>query len=267
VAAVVLVLAAPSAVADTGRVRSVAIPGKAFAPADLHVLVGDTVQWQNGDSTNHTVTANDGSFDSGYLSPGTTFSLVFPKLGHYEYHCTIHRFMRGVVTVVPVALEGPGQTVVSGGRVTLSGLAPPGTRKVTVERLGGRKPAVEHRVVPAGDGSFSVTLRAQAPVVFVAAVKGKRSAAVRVMVAPRVRARVARGLVKATVSPARTGARAELQVYIRDFFTWRTIAGGRVDGGSHVSLRLPAKARGHYRIVVRGGHGWADGASPAVVAG
>ena len=71
VCAVGVLLATAQAVsADDGRVRQVSIPGKAFAPSVVQVLVGDTVAWQNGDVTNHTVTADDGAFDSGFLAPG-----------------------------------------------------------------------------------------------------------------------------------------------------------------------------------------------------
>jgi plastocyanin len=263
VAVSMLALLAPAAVADSGEVRNVSIPGKTYAPAEINVLIGDTVVWQNGDSIDHTVTSNDDVFDSGHLAPGSTFSHTFPKLGRYEYHCTIHRFMRGVVTVVPVAFQGPGQAVVAGGRVTLSGLAPSGTKKVTVERLAGKKRAVQQRVVPAGDGSFSVTVHASKPADFAAAIKGRRSVRVHVAVAPHVKLRRVAGSLSARVVPARAGAPALLQVYVPELFTWRIVTRGRVDGASRVSFALP-KARGHYRVVVRGGHGWADGASPAI---
>ncbi len=104
----------PAALGDDGQVREVSIPGKVFAPAQLQVLVGDTVVWRNGDVTDHTVTSDDGAFDSGYLGPGLTFSLAFPKLGRYSYHCTIHKFMHGEIVVVPVALQAPAHPVVLG---------------------------------------------------------------------------------------------------------------------------------------------------------
>ena len=242
------VLAAAQTVsADDGRVRQVAIPGKAFAPSVLQVLVGDTVTWQNGDVTNHTVTADDGAFDSGFLSPGTTYSIVFPRTGRFDYHCTIHKYMTGTVVVVAVSLQGPGEPVVSGQRVVLHGLAPNGVSSVTV--TSGSSP-VRH-AVPAADGSFSVKALVRKPAVFVA---------------PRVRARRTNGALVAAASPPRPGARSALQRYDREHFTWHTISRARLDGHSRVSFTLPAGHTGRFRVVVRGGHGgWSDGASDAVV--
>jgi plastocyanin len=255
--------AIPAALGDDGRVREVSMPGKTFAPGRMQVLIGDTVVWRNGDATNHTATANDDSFDSGYISPGATFSLVFAKAGQYAYHCSIHKFMRGVIVVVPVALQGPAQPVVSGGRVVLQGLAPTGTSKVVVERRG-KTPEVVQRVTPAGDGSFTVTVHAARPEVFAARVRQLTSTPVLVAVSPRVKVRLRDGVLTASVRPLRAGAGAVLQRYERERFAWRTVSHGRVDSASHVSLRLPARS-GRFRIVIRGGHGWADGASPTVV--
>lgn len=258
----VLLAAAQSVSADDGRVRQVAIPGKAFAPSVLQVLVGDTVAWQNGDVSNHTVTAEDGAFDSGFLSPGSTFSLVFPRTGRFDYHCTIHKYMTGTVVVVAVSLQGPGEPVVSGGRVVLRGLAPTGVRSVTVTR--GGEPV--RRAVPAADGSFTVKAAVQAPTAFVAHVKKLSSVPVQVFVSPRVRARRHGGVIVAAASPPRPGARAALQRYDREHFAWHTVARARLDGRSRVSFRLPPGHTGRFRVVVRGGHaGWADGASDSVV--
>ncbi len=258
-----LVAAAAQAVgADDGRVRQVAIPGKTFAPAVLQVLVGDTVVWQNGDVTNHTVTADDGAFDSGFLSPGTTFSLSFPRVGRFDYHCTIHKYMKGEVVVVPVSLQGPGRPVSSGGRVVLRGLAPDGVSSVTVSRAG----APSRKATPAADGSFTVKASVVTPTVFVAHVGKLASTPVQVFVAPLVRAHRHGGAVIARAAPARPHARAALQRYDREHFTWRTISRARLDAHSAVAFRLPGGRVGRFRVVVRGGRGgWADGASSAVV--
>jgi plastocyanin len=263
-AALAVACALPAALADDGRVREVSIPGKVFAPGLLQILPGDTVTWRNGDATNHTATADDDAFDSGYLSPGTTFSLVFPKLGHYAYHCTIHKFMHGEIVVVPVALQGPGRPIVSGGQVVLHGLAPTGTGAVVVAQLGGK--GHDRRVVPAGDGSFTVKLRALTPEYVAARVKKLASTPVRINVAPRVRVHLSGNSVTVTARPARPGARVALQRYVRELFAWRTVSRARLDASSRVTLSLGPGHAGRFRVVVRGGKGgWADGASGSLV--
>ena len=55
--------------------------------------------WTNKDSVQHTGIADDGSFDSGKLVGGSTFSQTFSKPGTYAYHCTIHSSMKATITV------------------------------------------------------------------------------------------------------------------------------------------------------------------------
>ena len=77
----------------------VCLSGIAFAPDAVTVAVGDTVTWASVDSPDHTVTADDGSFDSGTLSNGETFEQTFDAAGEYSYHCEIHTRMTGTITV------------------------------------------------------------------------------------------------------------------------------------------------------------------------
>ena len=76
-------------------------PNRGFTPDNLTVIIGanSTVTWTNNDSSIHTVTANDGTFESGYLNTGETFTYTFTHPGVYEYHCQIHPWMTGFVTV------------------------------------------------------------------------------------------------------------------------------------------------------------------------
>ncbi|MDG6985323.1 MAG: cupredoxin domain-containing protein [Nitrososphaerota archaeon] len=73
-----------------------------FSPGNLTVVIGvnNTVTWTNNDITIHTVTANNGAFNSGYLNTGQTFTYTFTSPGVYEYHCQIHPWMVGYVTVL-----------------------------------------------------------------------------------------------------------------------------------------------------------------------
>ena len=83
-AAVALAAAGAAASADAPT-RTVTMPGKLYDPARLHVLVGTTVAWKNDDSINHTATAEDDSFASGYIPPGGTFSYTFTRQGRFEF--------------------------------------------------------------------------------------------------------------------------------------------------------------------------------------
>src|SRR3954454_5589720 len=51
----------------------------AFQPAALTIPVGATVTWTNAGQRTHTVSADDGSFDSGRLDPGEQFSQTFTQ--------------------------------------------------------------------------------------------------------------------------------------------------------------------------------------------
>jgi nitrite reductase (NO-forming) len=65
----------------------------------LTVPVGTTVTWTNDDSAMHTVTAVDGSFDSGFFDNGESWSYTFDEPGEYEYYCLPHPWMRAKVVV------------------------------------------------------------------------------------------------------------------------------------------------------------------------
>ncbi len=75
------------------------IAGFAFAPTPLDVPVGSVVTWANLDPTTHTVSARDGSFDSGTLEPNASFETTFERAGTFAYFCQIHPTMRGSVRV------------------------------------------------------------------------------------------------------------------------------------------------------------------------
>jgi plastocyanin len=62
----------------------------AFDQTEVHIAAGQTVQWNNGNVKVHTVTADDGSFDSGDLPTGSQFSMEFDAPGTYPYYCNYH---------------------------------------------------------------------------------------------------------------------------------------------------------------------------------
>ncbi len=96
-----------------------------FRPAALTVGIGDTVTWFNQGPTIHTATSDQGVWDTGVLSRGQSGSFTFRSAGTFPYHCTIHPFMRGTVTVTGLAPTAtppaqptatPSSTSISGGR-------------------------------------------------------------------------------------------------------------------------------------------------------
>ncbi len=86
----------PTTASSSGN--SVSIMNFSFSPNSLTVKVGTKVTWTNHDSVTHTVTANQGAFNSPVL-PGSSFSFTFTKAGTYAYHCMIHPSMMATIVV------------------------------------------------------------------------------------------------------------------------------------------------------------------------
>ncbi|MEW6476109.1 MAG: hypothetical protein AB1679_27950 [Actinomycetota bacterium] len=77
----------------------VLVKSVAFNPRELRTTVGKPVTWRFDDGgLEHTVTADDESFDSGRLSSGT-FQQTFSAPGTINYHCQVHARMRGTILV------------------------------------------------------------------------------------------------------------------------------------------------------------------------
>ncbi|HMC74018.1 MAG TPA: cupredoxin domain-containing protein, partial [Terriglobales bacterium] len=97
VAAAALVLVLPaSAAAATAAVQ---IKSTGFAPATVTVNENDSVKWTNTDTKNHQVVANNGSFASGILAPGKSYTHKFGNGGTFNYHDGLHPSLKGTVTV------------------------------------------------------------------------------------------------------------------------------------------------------------------------
>ncbi|MGH7932435.1 MAG: cupredoxin domain-containing protein [Candidatus Binataceae bacterium] len=87
-----------------------------YVPEKLTIKVGTTVEWKNNAKTLHDVTTDvtavqnksdvslppgAKSFDSGFMTPGVSWSHTFTVPGHYKYACIPHEkdHMVGEVTV------------------------------------------------------------------------------------------------------------------------------------------------------------------------
>jgi plastocyanin len=94
-----------------------------FDPPQLSVPAGTTLLVANVGGKPHTLTADDGSFDSGIVDPGPeggrfagkNASVTLSKPGTFGFHCEIHpAAMKGVVTVTGDAAGG-GPAAASAG--------------------------------------------------------------------------------------------------------------------------------------------------------
>ncbi|MGZ4934703.1 MAG: cupredoxin domain-containing protein [Halobacteriota archaeon] len=84
---------------STASTNTVRMEALAFHPSSVTIAKGTNVTWTNDDLTTHTVTSDTGAFESGNLSPSKSFTHQFNDTGTFPYHCRIHTFMKGTVTV------------------------------------------------------------------------------------------------------------------------------------------------------------------------
>ena len=92
--------AATAAAQQSGTASNqVRIVDFSFTPPTIDVPVGTKVTWTNAGPSNHTVTANDGSFDSGTIQRNGSYSFTPTKAGTFAYHCSIHPTMQATLIV------------------------------------------------------------------------------------------------------------------------------------------------------------------------
>lgn len=92
--------AATTAAGTPAAPGAIAIHNFAFQPMTLSAKVGDSITVTNQDNTSHSLTANDGSFDTGVFNSGSK-TVKLTKAGTFSFHCQIHSFMTGTITVMP----------------------------------------------------------------------------------------------------------------------------------------------------------------------
>ena len=103
---------APSGSAPAGA-TTVEVDDIFFSPSTISVGVGEAVLWTWVGVVPHTATAGDGSFDSGILFGGATFSWSWQTAGTYEVICLLHPDMRLTVTVAEASAEATATPVPS----------------------------------------------------------------------------------------------------------------------------------------------------------
>ena len=77
---------------------------RCYVPSLIVIEKGKQVTWVNEDSAFHSVTSGSYDFptdlfDSGYLDPFESYSVIFDETGTFDYFCTLHPWMKGQVLV------------------------------------------------------------------------------------------------------------------------------------------------------------------------
>ena len=76
-----------------------------FLPYQVTIFTGDTITWTNLDNTTHTATTGTsnygpvGTFDSGIIEPGKSFTQFFGTVGKYRYFDKTNPWVNGVILV------------------------------------------------------------------------------------------------------------------------------------------------------------------------
>lgn len=80
-----------------------------FSPQTVKVVIGinNTVTWTNNDNTNHTIIFDSAPSgvsltsltDPNNLVAGNSYSVTLSTAGTYQFHCEIHSWMHGTITV------------------------------------------------------------------------------------------------------------------------------------------------------------------------
>src|SRR5262245_56815727 len=180
------------AVASLSATKTVNIRSTGFAPKNVTIAGGDTVQWKNVDTESHQIVANNGSFASGLVRPGKTYSKRFDFPGTYGYRDALHPSLRGSVKVTgnpPSLTIGASAAIVpAGGQIHVSGAVSPASVNDTVTIFAqpyGQASFVEiARVQTATNGVYDFVTSPQILTSYKATWRGKTSAIINVVVSP-----------------------------------------------------------------------------------
>src|SRR5438128_4853023 len=104
---IALVLFSQAAYAAT---TNVSVQDNFFSPQLVQAAPGTIIHWSNDGLSFHTSTGDSPLtfWDSGLLSPGSTFDFTFWGAGTFTYHCQLHSTMTGTISVRPMAFPRRG---------------------------------------------------------------------------------------------------------------------------------------------------------------
>ena len=110
------------ALATAATSKTVAVLDASYNPTTFTIEAGTVLVFKNTSSFPHTATADNGAFDTGTISPGTSKSVVVKKVGQIPFHCQFHGAVGGVgqtgtitVTAAAAVAAAPRPTKAAGG--------------------------------------------------------------------------------------------------------------------------------------------------------
>jgi plastocyanin len=249
--------AGPGAAAATGPGDATVTAGfGGYSPARIAVLTGQTVTWKNDSVRNHTVTADDGSFDSGRMVGGDVFTHRFDTTGSFTYHCTLHAGMSGEVDVADVLLDAPQHPAGPHRPFPLAGRAASAAgTPVTIEADTGDGFRQVATASVGADGAFTAFVTPTTTATLRASIGDDTSPPVQLIVldhavTARASARGRRVTVTATVTPRTPGGSAVLLLRLRDRFGWWPVQHTRLDGRSRARFTLRMRHRVPARVAL-----------------
>jgi plastocyanin len=248
---------------DDAAGAGVSMSASAYLPADVDVLVGDTVRWSNDSVRDHTVSADHGTWSSARLSINDAYAHRFDDAGSIAYYCKLHVFMRGVVNVRRILLDAPREPGAPGRAYALRGRAalPAGTA-VTIEADAGAGFQSAAQTTVDADGTFESDVVPSTSATYRAVSGSDASPSAPLIVLDRKltasgRTRGRRVTVGAAVAPVSPGATVVLQLRLKERFGWWPVARAKVDHHSRARFSLRLSRRYPARVALT----LADGAT------
>jgi plastocyanin len=241
---------------DASGAPRVDIEYASYKPRQIDVLTGDTVTWTNVSVRGHTVTAEDGSFDSGRVNANEHFMHSFAEAGAYPYYCRLHPTIRGEVDAHELLLDPQPEDAAPGRSFPLAGRAAlPEGSDVSIEGDSGSGYVPVASASVGADGSFSATVTPSRTTRYRAVHGSEASPPVDLIVKDhRVRAVGVRHgravVVGATVSPPSPGTTVVLQVRSRERFGWWPTRRARLNHHSSARFVLHTARRVSARVVL-----------------
>lgn len=79
---------------------NVEIKDLAFNPEEVIIKAGESIVWTNDDSMPHSIVFDSGiELSSPQFARGEIYGRQFNETGAYNYHCGIHKYMKGKIIV------------------------------------------------------------------------------------------------------------------------------------------------------------------------